>query len=91
MKKDLYNHIDVERRANIKDGNAMVAFGYLHVKADNDPLFFSRYTLTDDMRLKILFWADVGSIIDYECFGDILAFDTTHRKNNYNKHYEEGS
>ena len=57
-KKDLYNHIDGERCAKVKDGDAIVAFGYLHAKANNDPLFFSRYTLTDDMRQKNLFWAN---------------------------------
>ena len=49
MKKDLYNHIDRNRHPKTKDGDAMIAFGYL------DPLFFSRNTLTNDMGLKICF------------------------------------
>ncbi|KAJ1400983.1 MULE transposase domain [Sesbania bispinosa] len=35
-------------------------------------------------KLKHLFWADGVSISDYHCFGDVMAFDTTYRKNKYN-------
>jgi hypothetical protein len=34
--------------------------------------------------LKSLFWADGTSRSDYFCFGDVVAFDTTYRKNKYN-------
>ena len=41
--------------------------------------------MTDDGKLLNLFLADGASIIDYECFGDVIAFDTTYKKNKYNK------
>ncbi|KAJ1414864.1 Zinc finger, SWIM-type [Sesbania bispinosa] len=37
-KKDLYNHIDKDKRAKIKDGDAFVALCCLQAKADNDPM-----------------------------------------------------
>ena len=40
MKKDMYNHIDQQRRVKIKDGDVNAGIGYLHGKADNIPLFF---------------------------------------------------
>ena len=41
--------------------------------------------MTDDRKLLNLFWADGAGIIDYECFGDVIAFDTIYKKNKYNK------
>ena len=85
MKKDLYNHIDKSRHAKVKDDDAYGAVSYLIAKVDQDPLLKSKYIVTDDGKLLNLFWADEASIIDYECFGDVIAFDTTYKKNKYNK------
>ncbi|XP_025673989.1 protein FAR1-RELATED SEQUENCE 5-like [Arachis hypogaea] len=83
--KDLYNHIDYYRRSKVKNGDANAAINYLIGKSNNDPLFFGKYTFTSDERLEHIFWADGQSIIDYHCFGDIVAFDSTYKKNKYNK------
>lgn len=82
-KKDLYNYVDCQKGGQIKDGDALAALSYLQGKADNDPLFFSKCTTFVDGKLKHLFWADGGSKADFQCFGDVLAFDTTY-KNKYN-------
>ncbi|XP_057718797.1 protein FAR1-RELATED SEQUENCE 5-like [Arachis stenosperma] len=84
-RKDLYNHIDRYRRAKVKNGDANAAINYLIGKSNNDPLFFGKYTFTSDERLEHIFWADGQSIIDYHYFGDIVAFDSTYKKNKYNK------
>ncbi|XP_016192708.1 protein FAR1-RELATED SEQUENCE 5-like [Arachis ipaensis] len=84
-RKDLYNHINRYRRAKVKNGDANAAINYLIGKSNNDPLFFGKYTFTSDERLEHIFWADGQSIIDYHCFGDIVAFDSTYKKNKYNK------
>ena len=41
--------------------------------------------MIDDDRLKILFYSDECSMVDYECFGEVFAFDTTYEKNKCNK------
>ncbi|XP_057746702.1 protein FAR1-RELATED SEQUENCE 5-like [Arachis stenosperma] len=82
--KDLHNHISKTRRGKMKDGDAFVALAYLLSKADSDPLFLGKFTLKEG-RLDNLVWADGESVIDYECFGDVLVFDTTYKKNVYNK------
>ncbi|XP_025617044.1 protein FAR1-RELATED SEQUENCE 5-like [Arachis hypogaea] len=84
-RKDLYNHIDRYCRAKVKNGDANAAINYLIGKSNNDSLFFGKYTFTSDERLEHIFWADGQSIIDYHCFGDIVAFDSTYKKNKYNK------
>ncbi|RYR67487.1 hypothetical protein Ahy_A03g013874 [Arachis hypogaea] len=82
--KDLQNHISKTRRGKVKDGDALVALAYLLSKADSNPLFLGKFTLKDS-KLDNLVWADGASVVDYECFGDVLAFYTTYKKNVYNK------
>ncbi|KAL4299946.1 hypothetical protein AHAS_Ahas17G0151700 [Arachis hypogaea] len=54
-------------------------------QADNlQALPHRKFTLKDG-KLDNLVWADGASVVDYECFGDVLAFDTTYKKNVYNK------
>ncbi|KAL4593859.1 hypothetical protein ACB092_M009000 [Castanea dentata] len=73
--KDLYNHVVADRNSNISDGDAE----YM------DSSFFYRYTVDKESRLANLFWTDSQSRLDYECFGDVLAFDTTYKTNVYKK------
>ncbi|KAJ1395595.1 MULE transposase domain [Sesbania bispinosa] len=42
-------------------------------------------TTTNDGRLQDLLWCDGASRVDYQCFRDVIAFDTTYKKNKYNK------
>ncbi|XP_057741315.1 protein FAR1-RELATED SEQUENCE 5-like [Arachis stenosperma] len=64
-------------------GNATLT--YLHGKAEDEPIMIVRHSLTDDDKLEHLFWADDLSRFDYQYFGDVLAFDSTYRKNKYNR------
>ncbi|XP_015970067.1 protein FAR1-RELATED SEQUENCE 5-like [Arachis duranensis] len=82
--KYLHNHISKTRRGKVKDGDAFATLAYLLSKADSDLLFLGKFTLKDG-RLDSLVWVDGASVVDYECFGDVLAFDTTYKKNVYNK------
>lgn len=84
-RKDLYNYLYNEGKARIEGGDSFAALSYLQAKADNDPMFFSKFTTTEEGRLENLFWSDSTSRIDYECFGDVVAFDATYRKNRYDK------
>ncbi|RVW86593.1 Protein FAR1-related sequence 5 [Vitis vinifera] len=84
-KKDLYNHVDADRRVHLRDGDAEGALAYLCGKSEMDPSFYYKYNVDEDNRLANLFWADSTSKLDYSCFGDVLAFDTTYRTNAYKK------
>ncbi|XP_072057995.1 protein FAR1-RELATED SEQUENCE 5 [Arachis hypogaea] len=85
LKKDVYNYADRTRRANISDGDANAAVVYLEGKAGSDPMSVARYSVTKDARLANLIWADGASRVDYQHFGDVLAFDSTYKKNKYKK------
>nr|CAN69010.1 hypothetical protein VITISV_015952 [Vitis vinifera] len=84
-KKDLYNHVDADRRVHLRDGDAKGALAYLCGKSEMDPSFYYKYNVDEDNHLANLFWADSTSKLDYSCFGDVLAFDTTYRTNAYKK------
>jgi hypothetical protein len=48
-------------------------------------MLYAEYAVNESGgRMKCLFWADGGSRSDYFCFGDVVAFDTTYKKNKYN-------
>ena len=44
-----------------------------------------RYSSTNDDWLGNLFWANGLSRVDYQYFGDVVAFNATYKKNKYNK------
>ncbi|RVW62430.1 Protein FAR1-related sequence 5 [Vitis vinifera] len=83
--KDICNHIDAMRRSEIKDGDAKAALAYLCGKAEMDSSFFYKFNIDEESRLANSFWADSTAQMDYACFGDVLAFDTTYRTNAYKK------
>ncbi|XP_062088497.1 protein FAR1-RELATED SEQUENCE 5-like [Humulus lupulus] len=87
MKKDLYNWIGRQRRQEAEEGetDAEGALGYLECLGLRDPDFYETHTIDKDFRLADLFWADGNCRRDYNLFGEIMAFDTTYRKNAYNK------
>ncbi|XP_072080024.1 protein FAR1-RELATED SEQUENCE 5-like [Arachis hypogaea] len=85
LKKDVYNYADRTRHANISDGDANAVIVYLEGKAGSDPISVARYSVTKDERLANLIWADKASRADYQHFGDVLAFDSTYKKNKYKK------
>ncbi|RVX10646.1 Protein FAR1-related sequence 5 [Vitis vinifera] len=57
-KKDLYNHVDADRRVHLRDGDAEGALAYLCGKSEMDPSFYYKYNVDEDNHLANLFWAD---------------------------------
>ncbi|XP_062094322.1 protein FAR1-RELATED SEQUENCE 5-like [Humulus lupulus] len=86
LKKDLYNWIGRQRELEEEEEtDAEGALGYLECLGLRDPNFFETHTKDGEYRLADLFWADGISRDDYGRFGEIIAFDTTYKKNAYNK------
>ncbi|CAL1394457.1 unnamed protein product [Linum trigynum] len=83
-RQDVYNYIDRCQKENISNGDATAALSYLSCKSYNDNGFLMKFKVGDDSRLEKLFWADSISRLDFGCFGDVLSFDTTYKKNAYN-------
>ena len=83
--KDFYNYLAEIRNNSMQDGDAECALAYLQAKSDMDSSFFFQYTVDEESRLANLFWTDSQSRLDYACFGDVVAFDTTYKMNVYKK------
>ncbi|XP_016200085.1 protein FAR1-RELATED SEQUENCE 5-like [Arachis ipaensis] len=83
--KDAYNYMDRSKRAKVVDGDMNVAIVYLEGKAAADPMSMARYNLTEEGMLGNMFWADGPSRVDFQHFGDVVAFDSTYKKNKYNR------
>ena len=50
-------------------------------------MFFYTVQVDDENRMSNFFWRDGISKLDYECFRDVVIFDTTYRTNKYNMIY----
>ncbi|XP_057432376.1 protein FAR1-RELATED SEQUENCE 7-like [Lotus japonicus] len=81
-KRDLSNHLDKERRQRVQNSDSVATLSYLQAKADNDHLYYFKFSKTDDGNMKDLFWCDEVSRLDYNAFRDVIVFDSTYRKNN---------
>ncbi|CAL1407191.1 unnamed protein product [Linum trigynum] len=83
-KKDLHNFASKDRGERISEGDAATALAYLKSKISGDNHFVLEPIFDEDKRLHSIFWADSMSVADMACFGDLLAFDSTYKKNVYN-------
>jgi hypothetical protein len=83
-KKDFYNYTYAYRQSQIGDGDANSARSFLEGIASKEPDFYSAYKTDEDGHLECLFWSDSTSRLDYACFGDVVAFDSTYKTNKYN-------
>ncbi|KAK6250196.1 hypothetical protein SCA6_004201 [Theobroma cacao] len=84
MHKDFYNRMVAEEHAEENDGEVQATLLYFGVKKEIDSGFYMTHTNYEDNKLKNLFWVDSVSRSNYACFGDVLAFDTTYKKNTFN-------
>jgi hypothetical protein len=82
-KKDFY-YTYAYRQSQIGDGDANSARSFLEGIASKEPDFYSAYKTDEDGHLECLFWSDSTSRLDYACFGDVVAFDSTYKTNKYN-------
>ncbi|XP_062221242.1 protein FAR1-RELATED SEQUENCE 5-like [Phragmites australis] len=60
---------------------AQALLEYLKNKQSENPSFFYAVQLDDDGRIANFFWTDGQAIVDYACFGDVVSFDTTFKRN----------
>ncbi|KAJ1416399.1 MULE transposase domain [Sesbania bispinosa] len=73
------NVVDRQQQASDASG-ALVYLRQLRLK---DNLMFYRHISDKDERLWLQFWCDGEGQMNYQVFGDVLAFDATYHKNKY--------
>ncbi|XP_035830049.1 protein FAR1-RELATED SEQUENCE 5-like [Helianthus annuus] len=70
-------------RLYIGDRDAQLVIDRLKERSESLPDFYYEFVV-EKGQLRSIFWADEISKINYEVFGDVLAFDTTYHTNKYN-------
>lgn len=82
--RDCQNFIN-KRKMNLTErGDAQIVMTHFKHQLAEDPLFFHSEELDDNRRLVTFFWRDRRSKLDYDCFRDIIVFDTTYQTSRYN-------
>lgn len=75
--------INSQRLVEIMPGDSQSLVSLFKERAAQDTMFFWDIQLDNEGKLKNFFWRDGRSRLDYDCFGDVLIFDSTHRVNKY--------
>ncbi|XP_024165441.1 protein FAR1-RELATED SEQUENCE 5-like [Rosa chinensis] len=83
-KTDCYNFVSRDRMIMLEAGDAQSLINLFKRKQIEDPMFFYTVQVDQENRMTNFFWRDGKSKIDFECFGDVVVFDTTYRTNKYN-------
>lgn len=81
--KDMHNYVYTEKLKLIEAGDAQSLVNNLQNRQAQDPMFYYSVQLDQESRLTNVFWRDGKSKVDYDCFGDVVIFDTTYRTNKY--------
>lgn len=63
--------------------DAQGLLGFFKVMQASDPAFYYAVQVDEEDRLSSVFWVDTRSRIAYNCFSDVVAFDTTYQVNQY--------
>ena len=81
---DLYNKLYRHSRSRICNGDANAVLMYMDGLRKSEKSFVYSFTKDEEDRLEKLFWIDSKAVMDFAIFGDVIAFDTTYKKNTYN-------
>ncbi|KAK4426539.1 protein FAR1-RELATED SEQUENCE 8 [Sesamum alatum] len=82
-KKDCYNFINMLKTTLIEPGDAQNSVRHFKGKANTEPGFYFDIQFNQEGRIANVFWRDNQSRIDYDCFGDLVIFDTTYMTDRY--------
>ncbi|XP_015940891.1 protein FAR1-RELATED SEQUENCE 5-like [Arachis duranensis] len=79
--RDIHNVNAKQRREGGLDAESCLR--YLQECKANDPALYYKEVVDGEGVLQHLFWCDGTSQIDYQVFGDVVAFDAMYKKNVY--------
>ncbi|XP_011625659.1 protein FAR1-RELATED SEQUENCE 5-like [Amborella trichopoda] len=82
MDRDYRNELKKLKKKSLDD-NAQFLLNYLKRMQSENPSFFYANDITDNVHLANIFWVDARSRNAYQCFGDVVIFDTTYKTNRF--------
>ena len=68
----------------IEAGEGQSVINHFKNRQSEDSMFFYSVQVDQENRMANFFWRDGRSKLDYDCFWDVVVFDTTFRTNKYN-------
>ncbi|GMI98228.1 FAR1-related sequence 5 [Hibiscus trionum] len=79
------NNLNLIRRGRLSNFgvDAQSLLGFFKVMQTSDPAFYYAIQVDDIDRPSSVFWLDTRSRIAYNCFSDVVSFDTTYQVNQY--------
>ncbi|XP_020592536.1 protein FAR1-RELATED SEQUENCE 5-like [Phalaenopsis equestris] len=84
IKTDAFNFIQRERRCRIENGDANALLQLFAERRDEDSMFEWDFETHVSGKLMSFCWSDGTSRLHYDCFGDVIIFDTSYMLNKYN-------
>ncbi|KAL4329183.1 hypothetical protein AHAS_Ahas13G0274600 [Arachis hypogaea] len=77
----MYNQIEKQRQ--LMESDVTETLKYLKKQKKLDPKFYWSYQVDNNGMFRHLIWMEGKSCVDFEVFGDVVAFDATYKKNKY--------
>ncbi|XP_019455165.1 PREDICTED: protein FAR1-RELATED SEQUENCE 5-like [Lupinus angustifolius] len=82
--KYMQNFVYTQKVKFIEASDAQSLVNQLQKRQSEDPMFYYSVQFDQESRLTNVFWRDGKSKLDYDCFGDVMVFDTTYHANRFN-------
>ncbi|XP_020574295.1 protein FAR1-RELATED SEQUENCE 5-like isoform X1 [Phalaenopsis equestris] len=82
---DYKNYLSSKRMKTMQMGDAGSVLKYLQTMQLDTQSFFYAIQVDEDDKITNFFWADERSVLDFNCFGDVICFDTTYKINGYGR------
>ncbi|XP_048133687.1 protein FAR1-RELATED SEQUENCE 5-like [Rhodamnia argentea] len=79
-----HNFLQTQRSSIVRGEDWQTLLNNFTCMQMQNPMYFYATQVDQDGRLTNLFWRDSLSRFDYDCFGDVVLFDTTYRVSQYN-------
>lgn len=83
VKRDCYTYMN-RQKTLISAANSQNLLNLFKARQAEDSMFFYAVQVDQENHITNFFWRDGKSRADYDCFSDVVAFDTTCRTNKYN-------
>ena len=79
LKRDCHNFLHTKRKQLIEAGDRQSVINHFKNRQSEDSIFFYSVQVDQGNRMANFFWRDGKSKLDYDCFRDVVVFDTTFR------------
>jgi hypothetical protein len=81
---ECHSQISIQSYTLLEPEDAEALVGFLKRRTIEQGMFYWDVQVDQEGQMINFFWRDGRSRVDYDCFGDVVVFDTAYRTNKYN-------